>query len=613
LSDQIVNQNVLASARERLRLLKFLIQSRAWLVRDAGGVFKFLASLVTGVRVAGGRATIQALISQAAFVRKNDPYLYAEWLERGEPSRVLLSPEPVVGNSVKHGVARTTDILIFLSELDKKIVLELIRSLSEIDSFDCVYLISQGCSELKSILRAHQVDFSVEILRPVDLPVNKKLRCSRAKANKNFVILHTPGAVDRRFIKECSRLHAMKVDAIFCDHDECKDGRRVKPFFKPGYSQELLWDPSYAPAVSVSRDVFDISIETVDFMDQRNSTLKGYEIITKCFQSSVQVQHLPKIYVHLFRSVMRREEVRDMYNSTRPNSFLDLSHAASTFPEQYRLPGYAFKISFVIPTRDKLSLLSECIDSILANPPDGDYEILILDNQSVENETLRGLAGYGLLESVTIVECDYEFNWARLTNDGIRASSGEVIVLLNNDTVVRSSRWCDRLAWLALEQGVGVVGALLLYPRGEIQHAGIVVGYGGYADHIYIGEPIVGRSDEMFVSPLVRRDVLACTGACIAFSRKTFEKLGDFDESLVVAGDVEYCIRSYNAGFRNIFDPSVRLIHEESETRNPGLPESDKVQLRQILKEQLEFGDPFYNPNLSLSSRSPMPSLSVVM
>ena len=117
MSDQIVNQNVLASARERLRLLKFLIQSRAWLVRDAGGVFKFLASLVTGVRVAGGRATIQALISQAAFVRKNDPYLYAEWLERGEPSRVLLSPEPVVGNSVKHGVARTTDILIFLLSL----------------------------------------------------------------------------------------------------------------------------------------------------------------------------------------------------------------------------------------------------------------------------------------------------------------------------------------------------------------------------------------------------------------------------------------------------------------------------------------------------------------
>ena len=90
------------------------------------------------------------------------------------------------------------------------------------------------------------------------------------------------------------------------------------------------------------------------------------------------------------------------------NQSFDLSHAASTFPEQYRLPGYAFKISFVIPTRDKLSLLSECIDSILANPPDGDYEILILDNQSVENETLRGLAGYGLLESVTIVECDYD-------------------------------------------------------------------------------------------------------------------------------------------------------------------------------------------------------------
>lgn len=180
------------------------------------------------------------------------------------------------------------------------------------------------------------------------------------------------------------------------------------------------------------------------------------------------------------------------------------------------------------------------------------------------------------------------------------------MLLLNNDTVVITPDWLDRLAALALEESTGVIGPLLLYPDGCIQHAGVVIGYGGFADHLYLGEPISNRKDECFVSPLIRRDVSACTGACQVFSKKFYQENGPFNENLLITGDIEFCIRSLNKGFRNIYDPSVSLYHLESKTRKKGLSKEEKSELKTCLGELTVLDDRYFNNNLSRSSRSPM-------
>jgi len=232
-----------------------------------------------------------------------------------------------------------------------------------------------------------------------------------------------------------------------------------------------------------------------------------------------------------------------------------------------------------------------------------------MDNQSSSSETLNWLSDQERSGNVKRVDCDYPFNWSRLNNDGFAQSAGEVVVLLNNDTVVIQPDWLDRLVMLVSQRNVATVGPLLLYPDRTIQHAGVVLGFGGFADHLYMGESLVNRPKEITVSPLQRRDVMANTGACLALRRDVYEQLGGLDEQLTVAGDLDLCLRARQLGLRNIYDPGVRLIHKESKSRQKGLPAGDREILRAVISKCGFSGDPYYNSNLSLSSLSPMPVL----
>ncbi|MFT4730131.1 MAG: GT2 family glycosyltransferase [Granulosicoccus sp.] len=599
----------MSTAREKFKLLVFLSLSLPWIVRKSGGGSKFSSWLFANLKSSGFRATGGSMISLAALARKNDPSLYAGWLKRGEPSRVSTSNDLSVDSSRAIPSQRSTEVMLFLPVIDIELSAQFVQAFKNDASINGIYLVARNSGLLKKRFEDHDLEFFVECIPLAEIPSNAKLSASCSNAQRNFILMHTPASISSDFLQTCQYHHAREFNAVFCDHDEFVENVRCKPVFKPGYSRELLWDPAYIPVGSVSAGIFDTAIKCTNFNDEGEPTDKGFELINRCFQASPRVLHVPEVKVHLRLPPPSWRKVAQVYNNIKAQPFVDLTQSESSFPEHYVVPSESFKISIIIPTRDRFDLLERCVDSILKFPSHSDFEILILDNQSSEHTTLEGLASYAQLENVSILSCDYEFNWARLTNDGIRAASGDVIVLLNNDTVALTPDWCDRLAWLALEDGVGVAGALLLYPSGAIQHAGVVVGYGGFADHIYIGEPMENRANEMFVSPLVRRDVLACTGACLTFSRETSRVVGEFDEAMVVAGDVDFCLRSYQSGLRNIFDPSIKLLHEESKTRQKGLPERDKEILKVRLGGYIEEGDPFYNANLSLSSRSPMPHL----
>lgn len=263
-------------------------------------------------------------------------------------------------------------------------------------------------------------------------------------------------------------------------------------------------------------------------------------------------------------------------------------------------------VSIIIPTKDKVELLGQCIESVVEKSADIPIEIIIINNRSKEKNTFEWFVKIKeRFPFVRVVDADIEFNWSKLNNIGIREAKGDCFVFLNNDTQVITYNWLEPLIKVASEADVGIVGPLLLYEDLTIQHAGVVVGMSGFADHVYKGE--AKDCESLFVSPLLTRNVLALTGACQMLSRRVIEKIGAFNEDFIICGsDIELCIRAYKQGLYNVYVSEVELFHYESKSRDSYIPPID-FHLSEIHYQPfLSSGDPFYNCNLSLMSTKPV-------
>ena len=263
-------------------------------------------------------------------------------------------------------------------------------------------------------------------------------------------------------------------------------------------------------------------------------------------------------------------------------------------------------VSVIIPTKDNAPLLEKAVQSILRFTKYDKYEIIILDNNSEEAETFAYFKDITEKNSnVRVLTAAFEFNWSKLNNFGMKHADGDIYIFLNNDVEISSSEWMYRLVEKVVQPNIGVAGALLLYEDNTIQHAGVIAGMGGWGDHVYKGMPPVHYGSP-FVSPMVTRNVTAVTGACMAVSKKTIEKIGPFDEQFLICGsDVELCIRAEQKGYRNVYDPYVRLYHFESKTRDSYIPEVDFEMSRKMYAPYLAEGDPYYNKQLDLYSCVP--------
>jgi GT2 family glycosyltransferase len=266
----------------------------------------------------------------------------------------------------------------------------------------------------------------------------------------------------------------------------------------------------------------------------------------------------------------------------------------------------ATRVSIVVPTRDKAELVEACVRSIVARSTWPNVEVLIVDNQSAEAATFAAFDRLRALDPrVRVLPAPIPFNWSRVNNLAARESAGEVLVFLNNDTEVITPDWIERLAEVALLPDVAAVGPLLLYPDGTVQHAGVVVGMGGWADHVFKGRAPVHHPSP-FVSAVTTRNVLAVTGACLAIERAKFERLGGFDEEFEICGsDVELGLRAHRGGLQNVYLAMVRLVHHESKTRGPQVPENDFVQSARKYAPYREGADPFYSPHLDRMATTP--------
>lgn len=409
------------------------------------------------------------------------------------------------------------------------------------------------------------------------------------------------------------------LDILYCDEDKLTaDGaRREEPFFKPDWSPELLLSVNYLTHCALRRSLF----QEAGGCDPQFDGAQDWDLLLKATEHSQRIHHIARPLYHWRKSptsaagdvaakpyVFERQR-RAVVNHLERGG---VAGAQADFTEDGRLrvtwPVQRERVSIIIPTKDKRALLEQCLASLMTLTRYDDYEIILVDTGSIEPETQ---AYYDALRRrpklhghLTIVDYSGSFNYSRANNLGAAAASGSLLLFLNNDTEVIAPDWLEELARWAQRPEVGVVGAQLFFPSGQIQHAGVVMGMGGHAGHVFAG--LEAHTPTIFGSSDWYRDYLAVTGACLMTRRAVFEQIGGFDEGYQLAfSDVAYCLRAHAEGFKTVYTPFASLKHHESASRGLNIPLGDIQRGFEHMIALVERGDPYFNPNLASGASAP--------
>ena len=267
------------------------------------------------------------------------------------------------------------------------------------------------------------------------------------------------------------------------------------------------------------------------------------------------------------------------------------------------------RVSILIPTCDHIRDLETCVESIYARTTYPDFEILLIENNSKEEQTFRSYERMQKEHPDTLKVLTWQgkgFNYSALNNFGAQYATGEYLLLLNNDTEVITPGWLEEMVMYAQQKRVGCVGAKLLYPDDTIQHAGVGFGIGGVAGHLHKYFP--ATSDGYMGRLNYVQDVYGDTAACLLIRKEIYDEVHGLDESYAVAfNDVDFCVRVREAGYTNVFTPFAQLYHYESKSRGmEDNPEKQKRFQGEVLRFQARWGDllakgdPCTNPNFDI-------------
>jgi len=352
---------------------------------------------------------------------------------------------------------------------------------------------------------------------------------------------------------------------------------------------------------------------------------QDHDLVLRCSRqlSPERIRHIPKVLYHwraIPGSTALRREAKDYAGEAGARAVQEhVRHESQTarveelehghYRVRWPLPDPVPRVSLIVPTRDRPELLRGCVESLLSRTDYPDFELLLVDNGSREPEALALLAEYERRGRVRVLRDDSPFNYSSLNNRAAREATGSVLALVNNDIEVITPDWLLEMVGQAMRPGVGAVGAMLLYPDETIQHAGVVLGLGGIANHAWAGEPagIGGHGGRARVAQAMS----AVTGACLVVRKALYLQVGGLDEHLQVAfNDIDFCLRLGEAGYRCVWTPFARLYHHESATRGADADGEKRTRfLREIALMQERWGtrlerDPAYNPNFTLTGPS---------
>lgn len=409
---------------------------------------------------------------------------------------------------------------------------------------------------------------------------------------------------------------------IYTDEDKIVEGgTRCDAHFKPDWNRDLLYGINYISHLGV----FDAAlVREVGAFREGFEGAQDYDMLLRCIErvQDRQIHHIAKV-LYSWRatpgSAAASNRAKPYANEAGRRALEE--HLARTtgksipvvlgpIPFSYRalwpMEGTPL-VSIIIPTRDHLNVLRATVESILGRTMYGNFELIVVDNGSVEADTLEW---FGQIEGsdrrVRVLRDARPFNYSALNNAAVAQSRGEIVALVNDDVEVIAPDWLSEMVALAQRPGVGCVGAKLYYPDGRIQHAGVVIGLGGVAGHGHLLYP--GEHAGYFCRLKLRQNYSAVTAACLVIKREIFDAVGGLNESeLTVAfSDIDLCLKVRAAGYNNVWTPWAELYHHESASRgHEDTPEKRARFRREVdyMKRRWkthDFADPAYNPNLAL-------------
>jgi len=407
---------------------------------------------------------------------------------------------------------------------------------------------------------------------------------------------------------------------IYSDEDKIdQSGRRYDPYFKPDWNPDLFLSHNMICHLGIYRA--DLLKKLRGFRLGYEGA-QGYDLALRCIEQLTpqQIVHVPRVLYHSRghpeSTVYAAGEKRHAYSAGERalnDHFARIGSAAKAelvdfemYRVRYDIPQPAPLVSLIIPTRDGLDLIKQCVNSILVKTTYKNYEILIVDNNSGDPRTLDYFMDLAEDSRVRVLRDERPFNYSALNNSAVEQARGEYIGLINNDIEVITPEWLNEMMSLAIQSGVGAVGARLWYLTDTLQHGGCIAGIGGVAAHSHKHLP-KGHPGYFGRAQLVQT-LSAVTAACLVIKRSIYKEVGGLDEiNLGVAfNDVDLCLRVREAGYRNIWTPYAELYHHESATRGyEDTPEKKLRFRRETLYMQKRWGDtllndPAYSPNLTL-------------
>jgi GT2 family glycosyltransferase len=412
-----------------------------------------------------------------------------------------------------------------------------------------------------------------------------------------------PHAIERS-LKELEK----GFDAVYSDEDKIDVSGQyyIEPFLKPDWSPEYLRGVMYVGHLLCvqKQHVLDIG-----GLDSQYDGVQDYELTLRLSEHSLRVGHISEVLYHwrkipgsIAADVHAKPKIEQLQQAA-VNAHLTRLALPATAQQlgNHRiqlLPAVKATyplVSIIIPTKDAPHHLERCLSSLFSISTYPNFEVVIVDNETSDPRALQLMQEY----PVKRLLFPHPFHYSRANNLGSQYAQGDYLIFLNNDTEIVAKDWIQNLLYYAEQPDVGAAGALLLYPNHTIQHAGVVMGIRGTADHIMRGFP---RGADGYAGSLVcAREVSAVTAACMMVTSQDFQAVGGFSEHYFHHyQDADLCLKLVRLGKRNIVVPRATLIHHESVTRKEYYDLVDRYLLLDQWQDYIESGDPFYNSGFAL-------------
>lgn len=588
-----------------------------------GKLKHYISKTISSLKDYGVGATLERIRNLFKRKTRREVRSYRRWIRKRMPGTAELARQ----RAESFAYQPLFSILVPLYETEEHYLRELVRSVQAQTYPNWELCLSDGSRDserLRNIVagmseKDKRIRYIAEDQGPLGISENTNQALRLAEGD--YIVLgdhddlFTPDAM-----YECVKaLNEKKADVIYTDEDktDAKGSDFFEPNFKPDFNIDLLRSNNYICHMFVaSRRLVD----QVGGFDSEYNGAQDYDFILRCVERAKVVHHIPKVLyrwrshvgstaempeMKLYAFEAGRRAIEAHYKRLGLDAKVTRGDDWGFYRTDYAIKGEPL-ISIIIPNKDHIEDLKKCMTSIDEKSTYRNYEYIIVENNSEQEETFAYYRELEQRDNVKVLYWDKEFNYSAINNFGVEQSHGEYVLLLNNDTEMINPDCLEQMLGYCQREDVGAVGARLYYEDGTIQHAGVVIGFGGIAGHAFVG---LSEEEGLYQSRTkVACDYSAVTAACLMTKRSVYDQVGGLEEGFKVAfNDIDFCMKIRQTGKLVVYNANAKLYHYESKSRGlEDTPEKVERFNREIRlfherwPEILEKGDPYYNVNLAL-------------